>query len=136
MTNNHLLATIGQYALILNPKKEILLLQRVRSKLWSLPGGRLNQGEDWEKAFIREVKEETSLETTGFSPVAVALVKDPYQTKYCVFFEVCVRSLIDLKVNNQEHINYRWFAISDLHGMIIDSYPQFTPTITEYLKSK
>ncbi|MEI8343400.1 MAG: hypothetical protein WCF93_00445 [Candidatus Moraniibacteriota bacterium] len=44
MTNNYLLAKIGQYALIKNNKSKILILERANSKTWSLPGGRLSEG--------------------------------------------------------------------------------------------
>ena len=49
-------------ALVRNQK--ILLIQRKNSpakNLWSIPGGRLNQGESWQAAVEREVREETAL---------------------------------------------------------------------------
>ena len=44
--------------------QKILLIQRKNSpakNLWSIPGGRLNQGESWQAAVEREVREETAL---------------------------------------------------------------------------
>ena len=52
----------GGAVLVRNQK--ILLIQRKNSpakNLWSIPGGRLNQGESWQAAVEREVREETAL---------------------------------------------------------------------------
>ena len=49
---------------VLVRKQKILLIQRKNSpakNLWSIPGGRLNQGESWQAAVEREVREETAL---------------------------------------------------------------------------
>ena len=49
---------------VLVRNQKILLIQRKNSpakNLWSIPGGRLNQGESWQAAVEREVKEETAL---------------------------------------------------------------------------
>lgn len=132
--DNHLLAKIGQYALIFNDQNELLLLQRKRSKSWSLPGGRLDKGEDWQKAFIREITEETNLRVKDFEPVAVALVEDSFQVKYCVFFRVEVKTLFGLKINSQEHGGYRFFGTSGLKDLMIDGYPEFTKVVIDYLK--
>ena len=49
---------------VLVRNQKILLIQRKNSpakNLWSIPGGRLNQGESWQAAVEREVREETAL---------------------------------------------------------------------------
>lgn len=83
--DSHLQAKIGQYALI-QKDNAVLLLNRTRSRTWSLPGGRLNINEDWEGSLKREIYEETSLLISDPKPFSVDLVKDDYQTKYCVYF--------------------------------------------------
>jgi 8-oxo-dGTP diphosphatase len=39
----------------------VLLVHRVRQDDWSFPKGKLDPGETWEQAALREVEEETSL---------------------------------------------------------------------------
>ena len=45
---------------ILNPEtREVLLHKREDFRVWSLPGGRIEPGETWEEAAVRETFEET-----------------------------------------------------------------------------
>ncbi len=53
---------IAVYALIFNPKHEILLALRRDIDWWNLPGGGLELGETIEEGVCREVREETGLE--------------------------------------------------------------------------
>lgn len=110
---NHLLAKIGQYALISNKSGRLLVLERTRSKTWSLPGGRLNTNEDWNSAFIREIKEETNLNGIELKPFEVNIIKDPYQIKYCVYFIVNVQDFANLKIS-EEHSSFRWIEKSEI----------------------
>ena len=41
--------------------REVLLVHRPRYDDWSLPKGKLDAGESWEQAALREVREETGL---------------------------------------------------------------------------
>lgn len=133
MAEQHLLAKIGQYAVIVNSKKQVLLLERARSGKWSLPGGRLDKEEkNWKTAFGREIKEETNLDVSAPRPIGVSLVEDPYQIKYCVFFAVEVKNLDDLKVKSKEHRSYKWFSVHELVGMVIDDDPQICNVIRSH----
>jgi 8-oxo-dGTP diphosphatase len=52
-------------AIILNEKKEVLLIKRKNEPFkdfWALPGGFVEYGERTEEAVVREVKEETGLD--------------------------------------------------------------------------
>ena len=44
-------------------RQEILLVYRARYDDWSLPKGKLKKGERWQEAALREVLEETGLQT-------------------------------------------------------------------------
>jgi 8-oxo-dGTP diphosphatase len=47
--------------LVLRDGPEIAVVHRPRSDDWSLPKGKLDEGEDFEEAALREVREETGL---------------------------------------------------------------------------
>jgi A/G-specific adenine glycosylase len=76
----------------------MLVLERARSKQWTLPGGRLNEGESWDAALLREIKEETNLDVTDFKIIGNNVVTDPYQTKYCTYFVTRVSDIGKLKI--------------------------------------
>ena len=134
MKNNHLLAKIGQYALVSNQRGEVLVLERLRSKTWSLPGGRLNVGEECNKAFVREIKEETNLRISEFYPYTTNLITDPYQTKYCVYFITKVSNISDLRIS-PEHSNFKWVGIADLSSLTLED-ALVEKAISDFLKDR
>ena len=56
---NHKLFQVNQSAIIQNPAGEILILRG--DGKWMLPGGRLEDGENWFEGFRREIFEETGI---------------------------------------------------------------------------
>lgn len=116
---DHLLAKIGQYAIIQNDERKILVLQRTKSKTWSLPGGRLNRGEECHEALSREIKEETGLDVIELKPFDVNIITDPYQTKYCVYFKGKVSKYPQLTLS-EEHCEYKWIGIKELNDLKIE----------------
>ncbi|MBP7834724.1 NUDIX hydrolase [Candidatus Saccharibacteria bacterium] len=119
MNENYLLAHIGQYALIKNNENKVLLLERVRSRTWCLPGGRLNENEEWDVALLREMKEEIGLECSNPKPFAVNILKDDYQTKYCAYFTLVCSNVSTLQIST-EHSNLGWFASEDIKNLEIE----------------
>jgi 8-oxo-dGTP pyrophosphatase MutT (NUDIX family) len=53
--------TVGDEAGATRPSGEIVLIHRPRYDDWSFPKGKLNRGEAWQRAAVREVREETGL---------------------------------------------------------------------------
>ncbi|MEI6237856.1 MAG: NUDIX hydrolase [Candidatus Saccharibacteria bacterium] len=131
MSDNHLSAKIGQYAIIKNDAEKVLILERMRSKTWCLPGGRLNENEEWDTALLRELKEELNLECQNPSPIAVNIIKDDYQTKYCVYFKVDCTNLPELKISD-EHSNLGWFSLGEIQKLDIED-EQIKKVIIDYL---
>lgn len=119
MNDEHLLSHIGQYALIKNSENKILILERARSKTWCLPGGRLNENEEWDEAFLRELKEELNLDCFNPNPIEVNILKDDYQTKYCVYFSVICPDMNSIKISD-EHSNFGWFSIEEMNQLDIE----------------
>lgn len=131
MNEKHLSAHIGQYALIKNNENKILLLERARSRTWCLPGGRLNENEEWDIAFLREIKEELGLECLDPKPLAVNILKDAYQTKYCVYFALSCSDLSTLKLSD-EHSDLGWFGFAEIKSIAIED-KKVEKVILDYL---
>lgn len=110
MQNEHLIAKIGQYALIKNSEGKLLVLERAKSKDWSLPGGRIHKDEDWDDSLVRELKEEIGVVAESVKPFEVNILTDAYQTKYCVYFEVQIKEVSGLDVS-REHSDLKWIDV-------------------------
>jgi 8-oxo-dGTP pyrophosphatase MutT (NUDIX family) len=54
--------TVADEAGATRPSGEIVLVHRPRYDDWSFPKGKLNRGEAWKRAAVREVREETGLQ--------------------------------------------------------------------------
>ena len=106
-------------AIIYNPQNKILITKRPAgfhlAGLWEFPGGKVEAGEKFEDALIREIKEETSLnifvgklfwqESVDYSKKRVHL-----------FFYKCSLNGPSQKVNCNEIDDYRWLDIKDLNS--------------------
>jgi ADP-ribose pyrophosphatase YjhB (NUDIX family) len=58
-------ATLAVGAVVLDPSGRVLLIRRARPPglgSWTLPGGRVEEGESLQQAVVRELREETALE--------------------------------------------------------------------------
>ena len=70
---------LGVKALIRNPNKEILLLEReskFKKNYWDLPGGRLQKGESLLQTLKREIAEETGLNDLGNAQPFITVLTD------------------------------------------------------------
>ena len=131
-SEKHLLAKIGQYVLITNTDNKVLLLERKRSKNWSLPGGRLDkEDKEWEQALAREIKEETGLQLNKLIPVDVKLIEDKWQTKYCVYFKAKSVDPSLLQIS-KEHSSIKWVGENDIAGLVIDDEPKVREVLEHY----
>jgi 8-oxo-dGTP diphosphatase len=113
----HLETKIGEYAIILNSKKEFLLLQfwDNHNNTWHFPGGRLEVGDQSIEALKREVKEETDLDIDNIKPFFTK-VFDTKSPKYGVFFTAKVKEPSAVRISD-EHQAYGWFSKSDLDSI-------------------
>jgi len=113
MSDKHLQAKIGQYALITNSENRLLVLQRQHSKTWCLPGGSLNVDAEWDESLLRELYEELNLACLNPKPFRVNILKDNHQVEYCVYFTVDSPDASDVRLSD-EHSDLKWIKLDDL----------------------
>jgi 8-oxo-dGTP pyrophosphatase MutT (NUDIX family) len=111
---------LGVKALIVDPTGKVLLLERdhpVKKKYWDIPGGRLQKGESLMETLLREVKEETGLDSLNeISPFMMVLtniripcgVDDSVGLIFSIF--LCHLQTSFQPILSSEHINFEWFS--------------------------
>ena len=96
---------------------EVALIHRPRYDDWSLPKGKLEKGETFEDAALREVEEETGLRCELGEPLEPASYLDRKgRTKLVRYF--MMRPLGGEFEPNDEVDELRWVAASDAPGML------------------
>lgn len=135
---------VGIKAMIVNAKGEILVLLDSRSfnkdwEAWDLPGGRMNEGEDFLKTLSRELEEETGV-TKFHNPEFVTLVLSTHEIKLkdgeklgliLVVYKVEIDDDIEIKLS-EEHHKYRWVSRTELKELFekAHKYPkEFTDAL-------
>lgn len=121
-------------AFVINPHGEFLFLKRsALSKhfagTWELPGGKVDAGEAFDTALIREVSEETGL-TISLDRVVGATHYELPQIKLAVLF-------LEGRINSgevqlsDEHDDYRWVRSNEILGL--DLSPQLKQFLSSYV---
>ena len=113
--------SVGATILVFNYKKELLLNLRTDTDTWGIPGGGKELFETIEECAIRELKEETNLETSDLKLVGV-LSGPEYYFKYpnedevdCVIVLYKVENYIgQLNVNDNESSKLAFFSLDNL----------------------
>ncbi|MFH1523210.1 MAG: nucleotide exchange factor GrpE [Patescibacteria group bacterium] len=107
-------------ALIFNEKDELFLMKTVQWKnRYTLPGGKLEIGEDFIEAVKREVKEETNMDIEDVELFHVYNGKDIEKeytlgVKHFVFFDYKAKVKGSPKIElNEEGIDYKWLKVED-----------------------
>ncbi len=106
-------------AIIINDKKEILLLKRSNNEKfftgeWELPGGGTIIGEDPKDAIKREVKEECNLDISPVAPIAIVpfTLDEEVVTQWVEIIFYCKLFNPDQAiVISEEHTDYQWFPL-------------------------
>jgi 8-oxo-dGTP diphosphatase len=117
--------------IVRDPDGRLLLLKRTEHTVvdpgrWDLPGGKLDPGELFDDAFVREVREETGLDAriTG-----VAGARDwtlaGRRVAY-LFIEAVVEA--NEPILSAEHVDWAWVGPDEVGGY--DLPPQFLGTAT------
>lgn len=121
--------------LVRDEANRVLLLKRSMSSKnnrgkWDLPGGKVDAGEAFDQALLREVAEETGL-TVSLERVAGAAESDLPDRK--VAYILMRGRLISGQVRlSEEHSDHAWVQPADLPAM--DVCDQFRPLLEDYAK--
>lgn len=109
---------------IKNNKNEILIVKRhPKSKTdpekWELPGGKVDEGEDFAKALIREIKEETSLDVKIGD--FYEAVQNDYAHKRTVQMIMYLKDIKGEVKISEEHVDWMWASIDKIKTLEISS---------------
>jgi 8-oxo-dGTP diphosphatase len=112
---------------LLKKDGKILLLKRhPKSKTnpsrWELPGGKVEPGEDFDKALIREFNEETNLSIELNDLIGAVQEDFPHKKTISVVMNVNITSEIpEVEISN-EHIDFKWADIEEIKDLEISGW--------------
>ena len=117
-----------------NYQGKYLLLQRTEScinfkGLWETPGGKIDKGETFDEALIREIQEETGLSVV-FDSVAGAVDIDIHTKpdfKVAVLYMKAHTDSDEINISD-EHQDHQWLAITEFPRNI-------TPALQKFLRN-
>lgn len=112
---------VGATILVFNKNNELLLNLRSDSNNWGIPGGGKELKETLEECAIRELKEETNLETNHLELVTVLSGKEYYYKYPNEDVVDCVIALFQVKnysgelyINDEESKKLQFFSLDNL----------------------
>lgn len=122
-------------ALILENKKgEILIGQRNADDTspgkWEFPGGKLEKGESFAQALVREIKEELNFTLTSFDLFEVLTHSYP-ERDICIhfFYAQCAAFTVE---NHPEHAAVQWVSKDELlHFDLLEANRRILPKILD-----
>jgi mutator protein MutT len=104
--------------LIFDQEGRLLLLMRHPDDsgggMWGFPGGSIDPGEEAADTVRREVQEETGIELAEWREVGMHEVHMPHGSVYLRSFASNVAGTPEVRLQQEEHIDYRWFDLAEL----------------------
>ena len=87
---------------------------------WELPGGKVDDGENFDKALIRELKEETNLDIKIGDLVGAVQEDFPHKKTVAIIMNI---ELISGEVKiSKEHVDWKWVSIDELESFDISGW--------------
>lgn len=113
-------------ALITNSKGQGLVLKRSRNSknsagCWEFPGGKTDNGERFDEALVREIKEETGL-TVTLSKVLGAAESQMADRRIAYIIMEALAQEGEVRLS-EEHEEYKWIKVEEIY--LLDLCPQF-----------
>lgn len=106
--------TRGSCCVVLNEKKEILLVLREDFRIWTLPGGGLEPDETWEQAAVRETLEETGYEVEIKQYVGEYWRPQLSHGQGDIMRVFLARVIGGPSQHDRESMDVRWFPVASL----------------------
>ncbi|MCL5970669.1 MAG: NUDIX hydrolase [Patescibacteria group bacterium] len=119
--------------IIVDNNRILLVLRGIEPSkgMWALPGGYIDWDENVEQAVVREVKEETGVDTSVRRMVGV--YSDPDRNDPFGYQNICIPFVLELKnftliPQEKEVKEVKWFDLDNLpelafdHGQIVEDY--------------
>ncbi|XP_076897602.1 nudix hydrolase 2-like [Bidens hawaiensis] len=110
---------VGVGAVVLNDKREILVVQEKNGRLrgsgiWKIPTGIVEEGEEISEGVIREVKEETGIDTEFVEVLAFRQWHKVFFGKSDLFFMCMMRALsFDIEIQELEIEAAKWMPLEE-----------------------
>lgn len=110
--------------IIKNKDNEILLVKRhpksrTDPEMWELPGGKVEKGEFFTDALVREIKEETELDCE-VGDFAEAIQND-YSHKRTVQIMMYLENVTGEVKISEEHTEWMWVSLEDMKDLKIST---------------
>jgi ADP-ribose pyrophosphatase YjhB (NUDIX family) len=140
LVGNRPLIMVGATLLMLNQKSQLLMIKRTDNGCWGVPGGAMELGENLENTVKRETQEEIGVEVKDLELFGVYSGQDLYYQYpngaevYNVSVVYVTRSTSEaLKINPDEHSEYRYF---DIHNLPAEISPPIKPILQDFVSRK
>ena len=103
---------------------------------WEFPGGKIDDGEDFEQAIKREMQEEFSVDVTVGQHICSSTFEHKGKKCYLDAFEVhFTNDGMEKKFILTEHTDYRWADIGEIPELnFVDSDMAIYPEVCKFLK--
>jgi len=103
-------------AAIIKKNNQFLIVQRNKNKhlglKWEFPGGKVQESETFEKALLREIKEELNITINIYEKIAEEKFKDD-KIDIVLYYYLCSLKNGMMKLN--EHENFAWVEKKDFN---------------------
>lgn len=104
---NNQIFIITQNVILKDTEGRILVLRHKKSGKWLLPGGKIKEGEEWQDALNREIREETGMDKCFIEGILDVDSFTMEGAHYYVITFVCKTENSEVKLSD-EHDKYAW----------------------------